>query len=63
MHRLESKNIEEATKRVRERLPLEKIQSIPKYKDLSAEDYEGLIKSTETVALLILKSFILNNRL
>jgi hypothetical protein len=55
------KNIEEATERVKKRLPLEKIRCIPKYRDLSVEDYEKLIKNSETVALLILKAFILKN--
>lgn len=63
MQKLETKNIEEATKRVKNRLPLEKIRSIPKYKNISADEYEELIKSSETIALLILKSFLLNNRL
>ena len=61
MQEEQNRNIEEATERVKERLPLEKIRCIPKYKDLSSEDYEKLIKNTETVALLILKAFILKN--
>jgi hypothetical protein len=61
MEELQNKNIEEATKRVKKRLPLEKIWCIPKYRDLSVEDYEKLIKNSETIALLILKAFILKN--
>jgi hypothetical protein len=61
MEERQNRNIEEATKRVKKRLPLEKIRCIPKYRDLSSEDYEKLIKNTETVALLILKAFILKN--
>jgi hypothetical protein len=61
MEELQNKNIEEATKRVKKRLPLEKIRCIPKYRDLSPEDYEKLIKNSETIALLILKAFILKN--
>lgn len=61
MQEKQNKNIEEATERVKKRLPLERIRRVPKYKDLSAEDYEKLIKNTETVALLILKAFILKN--
>jgi len=61
MEERQNKNIEEATERVKKRLPLEKIRCIPKYRDLSAEDYEKLIKNTETIALLILKAFILKN--
>jgi hypothetical protein len=61
MQEEQNRNIEEATERVKERLPLEKIRCIPKYKNLSSEDYEKFIKNTETVALLILKAFILKN--
>lgn len=61
MEEKQNRNIEEATERVRNRLPLEKIRCIPKYRDISSEDYEKLIKDTETVALLILKTFILKN--
>lgn len=61
MDEKQNRNIEEATERVKNRLPLEKIRCIPKYRDISSEDYEKLIKDTETVALLILKTFILKN--
>ncbi len=55
----QSKNIEEATERVKSRIPLEKLRLVPKYKDLSVEDYEQLIKDAETIALLILKALFL----
>ena len=55
----QNRNIEEATERVKNRLPLEKLRLVPKYKDLSAEDYEHLIKDAETIALLILKALFL----
>jgi len=61
MQKKQIKNIEEATERVKKRLPLEKIRRIPKYRNLSTEDYEKLMKNTETVALLILKAFVLKN--
>lgn len=61
MEEIQNRNIEEAIKRVKQRLPLEKIRFIPKYSDLSPEDYEKLIKNAETVALLILKAIILKN--
>jgi hypothetical protein len=61
MEERQNRNIEEATERVKKRLHLEKIRCIPKYRDLSVEDYEKLMKYTETVALLILKAFILKN--
>jgi hypothetical protein len=56
MQKTENRNIEEATQKVKERMPLEKIRSIPKYRDLSLEGYEQLIKNAETIALLILKT-------
>lgn len=37
-------------------MPLEKLRLVPKYRDLSAEDYEQLIKNAETIALLILRA-------
>jgi len=61
MEERQNRNIEEVTKRVKQRLPLEKIRCFPKYRDLSVEDYDKLIKNTETIALLILKAFILKN--
>jgi hypothetical protein len=61
MQKIQNRNIEEATKRVKQRLPLDKIRCIPKYRDLSPEDYEKLIKNSETIALLILKAYIMKN--
>jgi predicted nucleic acid-binding protein len=55
----QNRNIEEATERVKNRLPLEKLRLVPKYKDLSVEDYEQLVKDAETIALLILKALFL----
>jgi hypothetical protein len=57
MQKTGNRNIEEATQRVKERMPLEKIRRIPKYRELSMEDYEQLIKNAETIALLILRAF------
>lgn len=59
MEEKQNRNIEEATDRVKNRLPLEKLRLVPRYKDLSAEDYEKLIKDAETIALLILKALFL----
>jgi hypothetical protein len=56
MQKTGNRNIEEATRRVKERMPLEKIRHIPKYRDLSPEGYEQLIKNAETISLLILKT-------
>ncbi len=55
--KLNVKSIEDATKRVKERMPLEKMRSIPKYKDITEEQYHKLIKDAETFALLILQVF------
>lgn len=59
MQENKDRSIEEATERVKKRLPLEKIRSMPKYKDLTSDGYEKLIKDSETIALLILKAFML----
>ncbi|HBL77385.1 MAG: hypothetical protein A2W90_21550 [Bacteroidetes bacterium GWF2_42_66] len=59
MEEKQNRNIEEATERVKSRLPLEKLRLVPKYKDLSDEDYQLLIKNAETFALLILKALFL----
>lgn len=50
-------NIQQATERVKKRLPLEEIRCIAKYKDISEEDYHKLIKNAESFALLILEAF------
>jgi hypothetical protein len=51
-------SIAEATKRVMDRLPLDKIRSIPKYKDITEEDYFLLIKNAEKFAILIFETYI-----
>ena len=50
-------NIQQATEKVKRRLPLEDIRCITKYKDISEEDYHQLIKNAESFALLILEAF------
>jgi len=57
MQKRETKDIEEATQRVKERMPLEKIRRTAKYRDITPEAYERLIKDAETIALLILRTF------
>ncbi len=57
MQKRENKNIEEATQRVKELMPLDKIRRIPKYRDITPEGYEQLMKDAETIALLILRTF------
>ncbi|SFF59757.1 hypothetical protein [Sunxiuqinia elliptica] len=58
MQKTKSRNIEEATQRVRDRIPLEELRHTAKYNDLSPENYKRLIKSAETIALLILSAYI-----
>ena len=55
MDEKQNRNIEEATERVKNRLPLEKLRLVPKYKDLSAEDYEQLIKNANCKVKLTCK--------
>ncbi|MDD4190680.1 MAG: hypothetical protein PHI28_05095 [Mangrovibacterium sp.] len=57
MQEKRNRNIEEATERVKERMPLEKIRRISKYRDITPEGYERLMKDAETIALLILRAF------
>ena len=50
-------SIQEATERVKQRLPLEKIRCIEKYKDITPEGYESLMKNAETFALMVLETY------
>jgi hypothetical protein len=59
MDEKQNRNIEVATEQVKNRLPLEKLRLIPKYRNLSTEGYEKLIKNAETIALLILRALFL----
>ncbi len=56
MQKPSKENIKQATERVKKRLPLEKLRGIPKYKDISSEDYHQIIKNAETISLLILEA-------
>lgn len=57
MQEKRNRNIEEATERVKKRMPLEKIRRTAKYRDITPEGYERLMKDAETIALLILRAF------
>ena len=48
-------DIEQATKRVKIRLPIDEVRDIPKFRNISEEKYHQLIKNAETFALLILE--------
>ncbi len=50
----QKQSIEAATKRVKERMPIEKVRLIPKYKDITEDGYEELIQFAERMALIIL---------
>ncbi len=54
-------NIEKATERVRNRMPLAQLRLIPKYKDFSKEDYNRLIRNAEKLALIIFELYLVNN--
>ena len=58
MKKPDKDSIAKATERVMNRLPLDKIRELPKYKDISEEDYFLLIKNAEKFAILILESYI-----
>lgn len=53
--------IQQATARVKKRLPLKKIRLLPKYQNLTKKEYRVLIKNAEIFALLILNSYIIVN--
>jgi len=53
---INKENIEQATQRVKKRLPIEKIRQIPKYRNISPEGYNQLIKNAETFSLLVLEA-------
>ncbi len=50
----QKQSIEAATKRVKERMSIEKIRLIPKYKDITEDGYEELIQFAERMALIVL---------
>ena len=56
MQKPSKENIQQATKRVKKRLPLDKVRRIPKFKDISLHDYEKLVRNAETFSLLILEA-------
>lgn len=50
--------IKNGTERLMKRMPLEKVRLIPKYKNITEEQYFLLIKNVEKITILILESFI-----
>ncbi|TCI91475.1 hypothetical protein [Tenacibaculum sp. M341] len=62
MQHINEENIAQATERVKQRLPIEKIRQIPKYKNISVEAYHQLIKNAETFSLLVLQTFTVQDQ-
>lgn len=58
MQKFEKESVQQVTVRVKKRLPIEKIREIPNYKEITPEAYDKLIKDAETIALLILETFM-----
>jgi len=55
-------SIQRGTRRVKNRITLAQLRLIPKYKNLTQEGYDLLIKNAEIFAILILQAYIaLNN--
>ena len=55
-------SIERGTRRVKNRITLAQLRLIPKYKNLTQDGYDLLIKNAEIFAILILQAYIaLNN--
>lgn len=54
-------SIQKATERVKKRMTLAQMRLIPKYKDLTQEGYDLLVKNAEIFAILILQTYIAVN--
>lgn len=54
-------SIERGTGRVKNRINLAQLRLIPKYKNLTQEGYDLLIKNAEIFAILILQTYIAVN--
>ena len=57
MQKSDENSIQEATNRAKQRLPIEKLREVPKYRNISPETYDELFKSAETYVLLILDAY------
>ncbi len=55
--------IEQATEEVKQLMPIEELRQIPKYSNISEEEYEELIKAAEHIALLAIETYILTDEL
>lgn len=54
-------SIQRGTRRVKNRITLAQLRLIPKYKNLTQEGYDLLIKNAEIFAILILQAYIAVN--
>lgn len=54
-------SIKKATERVKNRMTLAQMRLIPKYKNLTQESYDLLVKNAEIFAILILQAYIAVN--
>ena len=50
--------LQEASKKLREKLSFEKIRKIPKYRNFNKAQYLVLINNIERLAILLLESYI-----
>ena len=54
-------SIDKATERVKNRVTLAQLRLIPKYKNITQEGYELLVKNAEIFAILIFQAYIAVN--
>ncbi len=47
MQKPDENGIQKATKRVKKRFPIEEARKIPKYEDITPEEYDKLMKDAE----------------
>ena len=57
MQKPDENSIQEATNRVKQQFPIEKLREDPEYRDISQEAYDELFKTAETYVLLLLEIY------
>jgi hypothetical protein len=62
MERVKKSRLEKARERLMERLPFEMICKIGKYRNFNMEQYLQLIDKLEGIGLLLLESYVFNQR-
>lgn len=58
MKQLTKDRLHKAKEQLREKLPFKKIKQIPKYKNLSLEQYLMLLTKLESIALFVIESYL-----